>query len=182
MPKLTLADRSTREKFRSAVVTVARTQIGRHEDPPGSNMQPYGAWYGLNGFPWCAMFASWVYDQAATAVGCENPLAGVQSARGYAHVTSAYAVMQRRGWALVPGERPMAGDLVCWDSDSQPGGPGHTGIVLTVSAQTCEVVEGNTNGAQSRTGGIVMAHTHDIDAPAHGRRLGYVRPTRRYGR
>jgi hypothetical protein len=60
----------------------------------------------------------------------------------------------------------------------------HIGMVASQAAslQPVATIEGNTNGAQSRTGGIVMAHTHDIDAPAHGRRLGYVRPTRRYGR
>lgn len=180
--KLTLADRSTREKLRTELGVVARSQLGRHEDPAGSNMTPYGAWYGLNGFPWCAQFVSWVYGQAAAHVGCENPLAGLQSAHGYAHVTSAFATMQRRGWVLVAGERPMAGDIVCWDHDTQPGGAGHTGMVLTVGADTLEVIEGNTNGQQSRTGGIVMAHTHEIGRDAHGRLLGYARPTRRYGR
>lgn len=178
---LTLADRATREKLRAALVRVARSQLGKHEDPPGSNRTPYGEWYGLDGFPWCAMFVSWVYAQAAAAVGCENPLAGVQSLRGFAHVTTAYEQMRRRGWVLLPAERPMAGDIACWDADTKPGGPGHTGIVVAVDGDTVDVAEGNTNGAQSRTGGIVMVHTHPIDGPAHGRLLGYARPTRRYG-
>jgi hypothetical protein len=180
--KLTLADRATREQFRTAVRSVARAQLGKHEDPPGSNRTPYGLWYGLDGHPWCAMWVSWVYAQAAAEVGCENPLAGVQSLRGFAHVTTAFTQMRRRGWVLNPGERPMAGDVVCWDADARPGGPGHTGIVVRVRPDTVDVVEGNTDGAQSRTGGIVMTHSHDIDGPAHGRLLGYARPTRRYGR
>jgi hypothetical protein len=179
---LTLADRSTREKLRTELGAVARSQLGKHEDPPGSNRTPYGEWYRLDGFPWCAMFVSWVYAQAAGNVGCENPLAGVQSLRGFAHVTSGYEQMRRRGWVLLPGERPMVGDVVCWDADAKPGGPGHTGLVVRVHADTVDVIEGNTNGAQSRTGGIVMMHSHDIDGPAHGRLLGYARPTRRYGR
>ena len=33
------------------------TQVGVKESPSGSNMQKYGAWYGANGLPWCAMFS-----------------------------------------------------------------------------------------------------------------------------
>jgi hypothetical protein len=31
---------------------------GVKEHPFGSNMQKYGAWYGMNGVPWCAIFIS----------------------------------------------------------------------------------------------------------------------------
>ena len=47
----TLADRPTREKFRTELALIARSQISKHEDPPGSNRTPYGAWYGLDGRP-----------------------------------------------------------------------------------------------------------------------------------
>lgn len=178
--KTTLVDRPTRERFRTQVRVIANQQLGKHESPPGSNRTPYGAWYGLDGHPWCAMFASWVYAEAARSVGCENPLAGVQSLKGFAHVTSAWDAMRRRGWTLRPGERPMTGDVVCWDTDTQPGGPGHTGIVVRVNGDTCDVVEGNTDGNFSRTGGNVMLHVHDIEGDRHGRLLGYARPTRRF--
>ena len=185
MLKLTLADHATRVLFRSELVRVARLQIGNRENPAGSNRTPYGLWFGLDGHPWCAMFASWVYDQTARRVGCENPLVGVQTRKGFAGVTAGFATMKRRGWVLGPNEKPMVGDLVCWDNDPRPGGPGHTGIVVKVGKDSCGVVEGNTDGNQSRTGGIVQMHDHEIDYPpgaSHGVLLGYVRPTRRYGR
>ena len=31
----------------------ARRWVGTPEDPPGSNRTPFGAWFGLDGVPWC---------------------------------------------------------------------------------------------------------------------------------
>ena len=30
--------------------------IGTHESPPGSNRQPFGVWFGVNGVAWCNIF------------------------------------------------------------------------------------------------------------------------------
>lgn len=40
-------------------LALARKQIGTKERPFGSNRQKYGAWYGMNGVPWCAIFVSY---------------------------------------------------------------------------------------------------------------------------
>ena len=45
------------------------TELGTLESPPNSNRTKYGAWYGFDGFPWCAMFVSWVYDKAGSPLG-----------------------------------------------------------------------------------------------------------------
>jgi len=48
----------------SRMLEIARSQLGLGENPPGSNYTKYGAWYGLNGMAWCAMFMSWCANQA----------------------------------------------------------------------------------------------------------------------
>lgn len=42
----------------------AITQDGYKEQPFGSNRQKYGAWYGFNGVPWCAIFVSYCINEA----------------------------------------------------------------------------------------------------------------------
>jgi hypothetical protein len=39
----------------------AVNEIGNHETPYGSNRSKYGAWYGFNGVPWCAIFESYCF-------------------------------------------------------------------------------------------------------------------------
>lgn len=182
----TLADPAVRAALRLAVADVARSQIGQHESPPRSNRTQYGAWYGMNGSSWCAMFVSWCYDRAARQVGCENPLAGLQSDKGFARVTTTYPRAKRWGIVLGSDERIMVGDVMIWSKglpSALVGANGHTGVVTATSATeaTFEVVEGNTNGADSRTGGIVMAHRHFAADGRHGRLLAVYRPTRRFG-
>jgi hypothetical protein len=46
------------------VLAIARDEIGTTESPPDSNVVKYSRWYPMNGSPWCAMFVSWVLDQA----------------------------------------------------------------------------------------------------------------------
>ena len=52
------------------ILAVARKELGVKESPAGSNRTKYGAWYGLDGQPWCMMFVQWVFDQA----GVELPV------------------------------------------------------------------------------------------------------------
>lgn len=176
----TLADRQTRDAYRSEIVKIAQTQLGYVEG--NGNDTKYGRWFGLNGHPWCAMYVSWVYDQAAKSVKCENPLAGLQTSKGFAGVTTGWASMKKRGWALDSTEGLLPGDVVCWDHDSNPGGAGHTGLVIEVTSTGYKTIEGNTNTAFSRTGGMVCEHSHSLTDGKHGVRLGFARPTRKYGR
>lgn len=45
---------------RDRILARARSQLGIHEKPFGSNRTPYSKWYGLVG-PWCARFVSWCF-------------------------------------------------------------------------------------------------------------------------
>ena len=46
------------------ILQVARGELGYKESPAGSNRTKYGAWFGLNGQPWCMMFVQWCFRQA----------------------------------------------------------------------------------------------------------------------
>ena len=42
-------------------LVVARRNLGVRESPPGSNRTPFGAWFGEDGVPWCAIFVSYCF-------------------------------------------------------------------------------------------------------------------------
>ena len=45
--------------LRISIFNMAKSQVGTTEDPPGTNRQKYGKWYGWDGVAWCAIFQSW---------------------------------------------------------------------------------------------------------------------------
>lgn len=142
------------------LLDIARSQLGVHEDPPNSNRTPYGKWYGLDGQPWCAMFASWCLAK----VGIHN--------WKHAYTPTGYAMFKNAGRLFF---KPAPGDLVYFDF---PGDSvhriSHVGFVESVNRDgTIVTIEGNTNAAGSRTGGNVLRHTRD--PIRHGIR-GYGRP------
>ena len=69
---------------RAKIIETAHSQLGVCENPAGTNKNPYGKWYGFNGYAWCAMFVSWVYDKAG------YPLGKIDDAKGYRDCNSAY--------------------------------------------------------------------------------------------
>src|SRR5690349_12459239 len=51
------------------VVATAAKSLGTIEDPVGSNRQPFGAAYGMNGVAWCNIFVSEVGRDVAGDYG-----------------------------------------------------------------------------------------------------------------
>jgi hypothetical protein len=129
------------------VLEVARGQIGTIEAP--GNRTPYGAWYGLNGQPWCAMFTSWCFAQVGT------PRNGITYAAWTPGIYTAARTSAR--WHTSP--RP--GDLVLFSfvtpTTQRPLGISHVGLVEKVGdGGTITTIEGNTDTAGSGSGGRVM--------------------------
>lgn len=135
-PTITLADR---------VLSVARSQLGRSEEPRGSNwgtaVQGYLASVGIT-FPaaWCMAFTYWCVDKACREAGVKNPL----------HRTG--GVMAQ--WNALRGtqhrvNRPKRGDLFIM---SFGRGLGHTGFVERVEGDRIITIEGNSNDEGSREG------------------------------
>lgn len=137
------------------VLRVAESQVGysRWDDPqPGTK---YGRWYadltgepyyGESGVPYCAMFVSWVFDQA----GAE--CAGLPGAYCPSMLAEAEAV----GAAVKPtSARP--GDVVYYDWGGD-GETDHVGIVVENHGSYLTTIEGNTStGSGSQTNGGVVA-------------------------
>ena len=129
------------------ILDIARTELGVKESPAGSNRTKYGAWYGLNGQPWCAMFVAWVFSHA----GAES-LLPVRTASCGTFMRAAQAA----GRWVTSNYHP--GDVVIYDF---PGGGAtdHCGIVVTALTDGVRAIEGNTAVGDDSNGGEVMERT-----------------------
>ena len=124
------------------VLDVARGQIGYHES--GTNWTKF--WQELDpsmqGQPWCAVFASWVYKHA----GC--PLPAIDRAYGYVSALDAMRYGQSHGlWDTSGHYAP--GDLIIF------GGGEHTGICESDDGVTLHTIDGNWGDQVTR---VVRSH------------------------
>ncbi len=126
-------------------------QLGVTEDPPGSNRQPFGVWFGANGRPWCAMFTSWCFHAAGVELCDERKeeFPGVAVGKGCAWVPSIQHWLKLRGWWHGPHETPEPGDLVLFDWGLD-GAPDHIGIVESAAGGKLSAIEGNVRSAVCR--------------------------------
>jgi surface antigen len=142
------------------VLNRARSQIGVNEQPFGSNRTAYGAWYGVQGQPWCAMFVSWCTFHEGL------PLPAT-IAKGFAYTPAGAAWFQRRRrWT----SRPAPGHIVFFNF---PGDNvnriSHVGIVESVRPDGSVVtIEGNTDERGGRTGGKVMRKVRRVGIVGYG--------------
>ena len=135
------------------IIAIAKKEIGYSEDPPDSNLTKYGKWANLDGEPWCAMFASWCYDQAG------ETLEKIDFAKGYAGVQSGVNHFKATGQMT---ENPEPGDLVFYDWNAD-GHYDHTGLFSEDFGDHFEAVEGNTSlGNQSNGGSVMLRERHYV--------------------
>lgn len=119
-------------------------QIGYEESPYGSNRTKYGAWYGFNGVPWCAIFESYCFGHTGRS---QHRYAAcvliVQDARA-----------GRNGLRIVYS--PMAGDLAIFNVHGDPYA--HTAFFekWITSGDEFYDVGGNTGPTDISNGGAVM--------------------------
>jgi len=139
---------------RRALVEALR-HVGVRESPPGSNRTMFGRWFGVDGVPWCAIFASYCFDIGAGIVLCRGWHGAGVGKRGVAYVPTLSAWLRATGRAV---DEPRPGDLAVYDWDG--GLPDHVGIVVRrLDAGRFEAVEGNTAVADDSDGGQVMRRT-----------------------
>lgn len=133
--------------------------IGVAEDPPGSNRNKYGKYWGQDGVPYCAQGVSWAYREAGA------PLPDIQTSPagkdGYwAYVPFGY------GWAVNHDEltdTPEPGDIVCFGDDD------HTGLFerWITPGFSFYSVEANTSD-EDDVNGIYVARRHRYMDWVHG--------------
>ncbi len=141
-------------------LNIAKRELGTHEDPPGTNRTPYGAWFGANGEPWCAIFVSWCFARAGHPIarGAHGP--GV-SAKGCAYVPTIAAWLKATGQWFDTGDA-APGDLAIYNWDG--GEPDHIGIVESVNdSGSFTAIEGNTALGNDKNGGSVMRRERTLD-------------------
>lgn len=119
-------------------VSIASSQVGYVETP--TNYTKYGAWYGLDGNEWCAMFVSWCANQA----GILNTVVPK-----YALCSSGATWYSNNGCyrARSTGYVPKSGDVIFFDYGS---GIHHTGIVEYYSNGYVHTIEGNSSDSVCR--------------------------------
>ena len=130
------------------ILAVARKELGYKESPACSNRTKYGAWFGMNGQPWCMMFIQWVFSQA----GAESLLAARTASCG-AFMRAA----QTAGRWVTGGYQP--GDVVIYDFPGNNVKTDHCGIVITQLTDGVRAIEGNTGVGSDSNGGEVMERT-----------------------
>ncbi len=134
---------------RKTIITTAAAENGVKESPANSNKTKYGEWYGLNGEKWCAIFVSWVYNNAG------NPLEKIDSANGYQSCQSGYNFWKSKNRLT---KNPQPGDIVLYDWTGD-GHCDHTGIFaawLDAAKTKFSAWEGNTAQGNDSDGGQVM--------------------------
>ncbi len=130
-------------------------ELGQTENPHGSNKTKYGAWAvaeghkGMQGVAWCNIFISWGFEDLLPF---------------YAYTPSSAQYFKDRGAWISKSEKPRRGDIVWFDFPNDGVNRiSHIGIVEGVLADgRIATIEGNTNGAGSRTGGNVMRHNRSV--------------------
>jgi hypothetical protein len=133
---------------------VARTQLGVREATghnDGAAVESYLRAVSLGkGYAWCQAFVYWCFNQAAKALGVENPTAKTAGVLDH--------------WTKTKGlktKSPQPGDVFIMDFG---GGKGHTGFVKEVKGNMIVTVEGNTNDANSREGDGVYERMRPISS------------------
>jgi hypothetical protein len=143
----------------------ALRHVGVREVPPGSNRTMFGRWFGVDGVPWCAIFASYAFDVGAGVVLCRGWHGAGVGPRGVAYVPTLAAWLKATGRVV---DEPLPGDLVVFNWDG--GLPDHVGIVIRAETDAVATVEGNTAVGNDSDGGEVMRRTRSLaDVALFGR-------------
>lgn len=137
------------------MLAVARQQLGYTELPAGSNRTKFGAWYGMDGSAWCAMFLSWC------AANSENTAYVPRFA--YCPAGAAW-FQQRSAWT----RSPVVGSIAFYDTAGL-GRVSHVGLVEAVGSDgRWYSIEGNTSAAGGRTGGEVRRQLRSTVGTSRG--------------
>lgn len=122
----------------SRMISVANNEIGYMEGY--NNANKYGVWFEYPNVAWCAIFVSWVANQAGVGIDVVPKFSSVS------HGMLWY--QQRDLFEFKEDYTPKAGDIIFFKSD----GASHTGIVTGCDGEIVYTTEGNTsNGVFARS-------------------------------
>ena len=123
------------------LITLAKTQIGVAENPPGSNSVIYNQqYYGSDvRQPWCVVFIWWLFNELGIGT---NFCGGLKTA--YCPYVENFA--RNNGQWVTSGYKP--GDLVLYDWDGD-GTADHIGLIIGVNGNVLNTIEGNCSDCVS---------------------------------
>lgn len=137
-----------RKPLRERALKRAISQLGKHEEPFGSNRNVFGVWYGMNGVPWCAEFVTWCYVLEGSKA--------LQRGSRWAYVPWIVNAARAGNFHHAITSRPQPGDLVCFDWDHD-GVADHVGLYeKDLPGDKFSTIEGNTSTSSDSNGGQVM--------------------------
>lgn len=117
------------------IISVAEREVGTQET--GDDLTDYGAWFGWNGVPWCAIFVAWCADEAEIATSIIPKSASPVEIMTFLQDQNRFYYSP----AFEGTTAPQAGDLFfCTEDDSTAS---HIGIIRYVDASNIYVVHGN---------------------------------------
>lgn len=117
------------------IVEIAKAELGVTESE--DNITKYGAWYGLDGEPWCAMFVSWCADQANVSTSVIKKTASCRTMCGQFESQNRFFQSTANGGNYTP----VIGDILFVGTTS--GYPTHVGIVALVEDGKVWMYDGN---------------------------------------
>jgi hypothetical protein len=139
-------------------LSVAATQVGVMEEPPGSNRGPrvdeYLRAVGLDpskdSYPWCAAFVYWSFQQAATRAATVNPVIRTSGVLNHWNKAGQAGVTRLLQNEVLNDFSLLKPGLIFVISTG--GGKGHMGIVEDFRDDRLITIEGNTNLPGDREG------------------------------
>jgi hypothetical protein len=137
-----------------AALTEALKHLGATEKPAGSNRNEFGAWFGVNGVPWCNIFVSFCFTEGAGYTIAKGFKGAGCTAMGCTYVPTTEAWLRATGmW--IGRVAPQPGDIAIYNWDG--GAPDHIGIVESDAGNgSFTAIEGNTSVGNDSNGGEVM--------------------------
>ncbi|WP_344311174.1 CHAP domain-containing protein [Fodinicola feengrottensis] len=136
---------------RTDIVSIANSELGIGENPPGSNCTKYGPCEA-----WCALFATWVWRQAGISIP------------QYDFTGDIYTWGQGKGRAHSTNTGMQPGDIVLYGTGPQNTDTSlHTGIVVAVGTGTITTVEGNSDNQVEKHGPFDPTHAHAAGRPGN---------------
>lgn len=157
------------ELYPSKMVAWAKAQVGKKENPPGSNKNPYAADMDKNypdffntkkqGADWCGVFFC---DGMCKNYGESNALKMLYLPKKNCAASCRYAVRYYKA-AKAYFSSPKIGDQIFF---GKSGSESHTGVVIEVTKSEVITVEGNSGNA-------VKQHRYSLK---NSRIAGYGRP------
>jgi len=136
---------------------IAFKEVGVKEIPSGSNRGPRVEEYLKSvrlgaGFPWCAAFVYWCFEQASAGLNRVNPLVRTGSCMTHWNQTKGEKITYLQ--AIENPKLIRAGDIFII---SRKGGKGHTGLVYDKCGDEIMTIEGNSNAFHAAEGeGVVQ--------------------------